>query len=85
MSRIDAVTSRIASIAVVSFTTRVAERILLVSSRRLRTVSIAASTGRPDFPPAAGGWRASLSWSMLDALSGVTRNVSGSGLLPSSW
>jgi len=79
MSRIEAVISRPASIAVVSFTTRVADRILFVSSRRLRTVSIAGSMGLPPDSSAL------FSAPMFDAWSGVIRKVSGSGLLPSSW
>ena len=44
ISRIEATPSRPASSAIVSFTTRVTERILFVSSSRLRTSSIAGST-----------------------------------------
>ena len=48
------------------------------------TVSIAGSIGlRP--PPATTGSSVSRSLLMSDALVGVTRKVSGSGLEPSSW
>ena len=81
-SRTDATTSRTASRPVVSFTTRVATRILFVSSLRFLTASIDGSIAvRP--PPGADGASASRSLSALSGLSGVTRNVSGSGLEPS--
>ena len=67
ISRIEAITSRPASSAVVSFTTRVTERILSVSSSRLLTSSIAGSmTVRP--PPAPTGASASRSAPMLSGL-----------------
>jgi hypothetical protein len=75
-SRIDATTSSTERIAVVSFTTRVADRILSVSSRRFLTSSIAGS------PVPASALRSA---PMLSGSSGVTRNVSGSGFEPSSW
>jgi hypothetical protein len=81
-SRTLATTSSTASSPVVSFTTRVATRMRSVSSREFFTVSIAGSTVvRP--PPGAAGASASRSFSALSGLSGVTRNVSGSGLVPS--
>ena len=82
ISSIEAVTSRIASSAIVSFTTRVTDRILAVSSSRLRTSSIDGSTTeRP--PDGERGASASRIWPMLSGLSGVMRKVSGSGLEPS--
>jgi hypothetical protein len=66
----------------VSFTTRVATRIFCVSSREFLTVSIDGSMlVRP--PPGLVGDSASRSLSALSGSSGVTRNVSGSGLEPS--
>ena len=83
ISSIEATPSSASSSAIVIFTTRVTERILFVSSSRLRTSSIAGSTTvRP--PPGACGASASLSLPMSSGLAGVTRNVSGSGLEPSS-
>ena len=84
MSRTDAATSSDASRAIVSLTMRVADRILFVSSRRLRTSSIDGSVGarRPAAPTGAMASRTRL---RLPAWSGVTRKVSGSGLEPSSW
>ena len=83
ISSIDATPSRPASSAIVIFTTFVTARILFVSSSRLRTSSIAGSTTvRP--PPAASGARASRILPMSSGLVGVMRNVSGSGLDPSS-
>ena len=69
ISRIEATQSRTASSAIVSFTTRVAERILLVSSSRLRTSSIAGSiTVRP--PDGESGASALRIFVMLSGLSG---------------
>ena len=84
ISRIDATPSRTANSAIVIFTTRVTERILFVSSSRLRTSSIAGST-TVRAPDGACGASASRSLAMSSGLVGVTRNVSGSGLEPSSW
>ncbi len=69
--------------AMLSFTTRVAERIFVVSSRRFLTSSIAGSIAARS-PLAAIGASASRSLPTLPGSSGVTRNVSGSGLEPSS-
>ena len=66
-----------------SFTTRVAERIFVVSSRRFLTSSIAGSTTARR-PLGVSGASSSRSSPMLPGSSGVTRNVSGSGLEPSS-
>src|SRR2546421_604288 len=59
ISRMEAAMSSAASSAIVSFTMRVAERILLVSSRRFLTSSIDGSAGRapPPPPPPRGGGR----------------------------
>ena len=79
ISSTEAITSRPASSAVVSFTARVTERILFVSSSRLVTSSIAGSvTARS--PPGPTGASASRSLVMLSGSSGVIRNVCGSGL-----
>ena len=79
ISSTEAIISRPASSAVVSFTARVTERILFVSSSRLVTSSIAGSiTVRP--PPGATGDSALRTLPMLSGLSGVIRNRCGSGL-----
>ena len=82
-SRIEASASRTARPPIVSFTTRVAVRILSVLSRRSLTSSIAESaTVRA--PEGETGASASRTSTMLSGWSGVTRKESGSGLRPSS-
>ena len=80
ISAIEASTSSTARPAVSPFTRPVAERILLVSSSRLRTSSMAASCGSP--PVGFSALRRSAS--ILSGSSGVTRKESGSGFEPSS-
>jgi hypothetical protein len=75
---IEANRRRAARPAVRIFTSPVAERILSVSSSRFFTSSIAGSA---DVPP--GSSRLTMA-SIRSGSSGVTRNESGSGLLPSS-
>ena len=78
ISAIEAKMSSAASPAVSAFTRPVADRILSVSSSRLRTSSMASSRGCPA-PVSELTTEASLSGS-----SGVTRNDAGSGFVPSS-
>ena len=83
ISRMLAAMSRTASSAIESFTTRVAERIFDVSSRRFLTWSMAGSTGaRAPLGPL--GSSASAIWAIWPGSRGTMRSVSGSGLRPSS-
>jgi hypothetical protein len=84
ISSIEAIASSDARPAIAYFTTRVAVRILFVSSSRLRTSSIALSTGTRSPPDGASGASASRMVVMLSGWSGVMRKVSGSGLEPRS-
>ena len=78
----EASASSAASRPIVSFTTRVAERILSVFSLRSLTSSIEESiTVRS--PDGDTGASASRTWTMSSGRSGVTRSRSGSGLEPS--
>ena len=84
ISSIEASVSSTVSTAAVIVTRLVTSRIFLVSLFLFETFSIAGSSGFAP-PPDAGGVRLLRTASTLPGLSGITWNVSGSGLEPSSW